>query len=178
MVYVGKSSKKEKVKRAIQAIQSENLSYCWEDQTMIWFFWTRLESMLFSKIQLGKADDHDPVMHGIKKLLSYDQTGGWAVLARGSTLVVNGYSNTMLPTLNEYEIWKEHVPTQGYDLAFKDHHDKLQGIDHQCRRFEFSTTAGRIPEQMKCPDCERLMEKLGTFRCCHDNSSHVPSIYQ
>lgn len=55
MAYVGKSSKRDKVQRAIATITAENLSYCWDDMTTIWFFWTRLESMLFSKIQLGKV---------------------------------------------------------------------------------------------------------------------------
>ena len=61
MVYVGKSNKKEQVRRVINTITQENLSYTWQD-LMVWFFWTRLESMLFSKIQLGKADDNDPMM--------------------------------------------------------------------------------------------------------------------
>ena len=61
MVYVGKSNKKEQVRRVINTITQENLSYTWQD-LMVWFFWTRLKSMLFSKIQLGKADDNDPMM--------------------------------------------------------------------------------------------------------------------
>lgn len=56
MIYVGKSNKREKVRRAIATIMVEKLSYCWQDLTTIWFFWTRLESMFFSKIQLGKVD--------------------------------------------------------------------------------------------------------------------------
>ncbi|XP_031380311.1 protein SIEVE ELEMENT OCCLUSION B-like [Punica granatum] len=172
MVYVGKSDKREQVRRTVTAITVEKLSYCWEDLAMIWFFWTRLESMLFSKIQLGKADDHDIVMQEIKRLLSYDKSGGWAVLAKGSSVVVNGHATTMLPTLVEYDLWKEHVPNKGYDLAFKDHHDKLHGIAYPCCRFEFPSAAGRIPEWMKCPECQRLMDKLTTFLCCHDDAKH------
>ncbi|KAJ6421064.1 hypothetical protein OIU84_028440 [Salix udensis] len=50
MVYVGKSSKREKIRLAIEKITEEKLSYACQDLTMIWFFWTRLESMFFSKI--------------------------------------------------------------------------------------------------------------------------------
>lgn len=180
MVYIGKSTKREQVRRAIATITVEKLSYCWEDLTMVWFFWTRLESMLLSKIQLGKADDHDIIMQEIKKLLSYDKAGGWAVLANGSSVVVNGHGATVLPALLEYDLWKEHVPVKGYDLAFKDHHDKLHEIARPCCRFEFPSTGGRIPDRMKCPECQRLMEKLTTFLCCHDDAHHgtMTNIYE
>ena len=99
MAYVGKSTKKElvrreQIRRVIATITVEKLSYFWQDLTMIWFFWTRLESMLFSKIQLGTIDDHDPMMLEIKKLLSYDKEGGWAVLSKGSTIISNGHGNS------------------------------------------------------------------------------------
>ncbi|KAJ8749931.1 hypothetical protein K2173_013846 [Erythroxylum novogranatense] len=160
MVYVGKSSKREQVRRVITTITVEKLSYYWQDLTMTWFFWTRLEGMLFSKIQLGKADDHDVVMQEIKKLLSYDKEGGWAVLSKGSDIVVNGHGTTILPTLVEYDTWKEHISEKGFDASFRDHHDKLHGIAHPCCRFEFPITAGRIPETMSCPECQRGMERL------------------
>ncbi|XP_038707312.1 protein SIEVE ELEMENT OCCLUSION B-like, partial [Tripterygium wilfordii] len=79
MVYVGKSCERESVRKVISTITKEKLSYCWQDMTMIWFFWTRLESMLFSKMQLGNADDHDPIVQGIKKLLKYDKESFWAM---------------------------------------------------------------------------------------------------
>ncbi|KAJ9152817.1 hypothetical protein P3X46_026336 [Hevea brasiliensis] len=168
MVYVGKSSKRDKVQRVIATITVEKLSYVWQDLTMIWFFWTRLESMLFSKIQLGKIDEYDPMMQEIKKLLSYDKEGGWAVLSKGPDVVVNGHSTTVLPTILEYDVWKEHIPVKGFDLSFKEHHDKLHGVAHPCCRFEFPSTAGRIPERLKCPECQRSMEKYITFLCCHE----------
>ncbi|KAF2316543.1 hypothetical protein GH714_041884 [Hevea brasiliensis] len=127
-----------------------------------------LESMLFSKIQLGKIDEYDPMMQEIKKLLSYDKEGGWAVLSKGPDVVVNGHSTTVLPTILEYDVWKEHIPVKGFDLSFKEHHDKLHGVAHPCCRFEFPSTAGRIPERLKCPECQRSMEKYITFLCCHE----------
>ncbi|TXG49923.1 hypothetical protein EZV62_025798 [Acer yangbiense] len=170
MVYVGKSSKREQVRRVVAAITVEKLSYYWEDLTMVWFFWTRLESMLFSKIQLGRADDMDPMIQEIKKLISYDRDGGWALLSKGSQIVVNGHGTTVLPALLEYDMWKDHVLTKGFDKSLKDHHDKLYSIAHPCCRFEFSTHGGRIPESMKCPECQRVMEKFTTFCCCHDDN--------
>ncbi|XP_056169900.1 protein SIEVE ELEMENT OCCLUSION B-like isoform X3 [Syzygium oleosum] len=176
MVYVGKSGKREQLRRVIETINLEKLSYTWQDLTMVWYFWTRLESMFFSKIQLGKTDEYDPVMQQIKRLLSFDKTGGWAVLGRGSSIMVSGHGTTVLPALLEYDAWKVHVATKGYDVALKEHHDKIQDVTHPCCRFEFQSTTGRIPESMRCPECKRLMEKLTTFVCCHDEV--VPSIYE
>ncbi|KAJ6775845.1 PROTEIN SIEVE ELEMENT OCCLUSION B-LIKE [Salix koriyanagi] len=174
MVYVGKSSKRDKIQRVMDIIVAEKLSYMWPDLTMIWFFWTRLESMLYSKIQLGKLDDHDPMMHEIKKLLSYDREGGWAVLSNGSNVVINGHSTTVLQALIEYDLWKDQVPDKGFDLAFHDHHLKLHDITHPCCRFDFPMTTGRIPHTMKCPECNRTMEKFSTFLCCHDET--IPDV--
>lgn len=173
MVYVGKSTKREQVRRVMATIAVEKLGHFWEDLTMVWFFWTRLESMLFSKIQLGRADDHhDLTMQQIKKLLSYDRDGGWALLSKGSQVLVNGHGTTVLPTLLEYDIWKEQVLIKGFDDSFIDHHQKIHGAAHPCCRFEFSSHSGRIPPSMTCPECHRFMEKFTTFCCCHDD--HVP----
>uniref|UniRef100_A0A5B6ZZS7 Protein SIEVE ELEMENT OCCLUSION B-like n=1 Tax=Davidia involucrata TaxID=16924 RepID=A0A5B6ZZS7_DAVIN len=173
MIYVGKSNKKELVRKVIASIMVEKLGYCWQDQNLIWFFWTRLESMFFSKIQLGRDDDRDPMMQEIKKLLSHDKgSGGWAVLSKGSSVLINGHGTTVLPALLEYDtIWKEHVPVKGFDTALIDHHGMLHGAALPCCRFEFPTTAGRIPEKLKCPECLRLMEKYTTFLCCHDENA-------
>ncbi|KAL1824655.1 hypothetical protein ACET3Z_011433 [Daucus carota] len=172
MAYVGKSTKREMVRRAMSTITVEKLSYCWQDPTMIWFFWARMESMLFSKIQVKKTDDHlDPLMQEIKKLLSYDKSGSWAMLCKGSYIVTSGHAQTVLSAFLEFDSWKEFVPLRGFDVSFKEYHDKLHVANPPCCRFEFLTTAGRIPDGMTCPECLQHMEKYSTFLCCHDESS-------
>ncbi|KAJ0551076.1 putative sieve element occlusion [Helianthus annuus] len=170
MAYVGKSKKKENVRRAIATINVEKLSYCWQDTALIWFFWTRLESMLFSKIQLKRADDQDLIMLQIKKLLSYDKDGSWALLCKGSQILTNGHGSTMLQTPVDFERWKPDIPSIGFDSSFKQYHDKLHVEANNCCRFEFPIAAGRIPEGMRCPECHRLMEKHIAFSCCHDQT--------
>ncbi|KAK2991057.1 hypothetical protein RJ640_017212 [Escallonia rubra] len=114
MVYVGKSldSGSEKVKEIIQIINMEKLSSCWPDMEIIWFFWTRVESMLLSKIQLEKRDDEDPVLQELKKILDYGKNDvGWAILAKGSTLMESSDS------------WKQQAPPKA-DVALKNYVDK------------------------------------------------------
>ena len=57
------------------------------------------------------------MMQEVKKLLSYDKSGCWAVLSKGPDVVVNGHSTTMLPTLDDYDMWKEHVTEKGFDRS-------------------------------------------------------------
>ncbi|KAG5099179.1 hypothetical protein JHK82_044231 [Glycine max] len=170
MVYVGKSNKREQVQKIIDTIIRDKLNtQYWSEQSMIWFFWTRLQSMLFSKLQLKQTDDDDHVMQEIKKLLSYDKQGGWIVLARGSHIVVNGHATTGLQTLVEYDaVWKELADRDGFEPAFKNHYDMVHSIVSPCCRFEFSHSMGRIPERLTCPECRRNMHVLTTFQCCHD----------
>ena len=171
LVYVGKSNKREQVRKCIASIMAEDLSYCWQDLTMVWFFWTRLESMLFSKIQLGRSDDEDPMLREIKKLLSYDKEGGWAVLSKGSFVFVNGHSSTVLTTFTDFNKWKDDVPPKGFEIACMDYHNMLHSDSQPCCRFEFPSEIGRIPDRIKCPECLKIMEKYITFGCCHDENA-------
>ncbi|XP_065878978.1 protein SIEVE ELEMENT OCCLUSION B-like [Euphorbia lathyris] len=172
MVYVGvgvgNSTKRAKVEQVISAITVERLSYVWHDMTMTWFFWTRLESMFLSKIQLGKNHHDDPLMQEIKKLLSYDKEGGgWALLGRGSNVVANGHSTTVLQTLLDHHIWKQDVTVKGFDISFKEYHDKLHQTYHHCCQFDFPTTSSATtPHRFICPHCARAMDKFITFSCC------------
>ncbi|KAK1440917.1 hypothetical protein QVD17_06751 [Tagetes erecta] len=161
MCYVGKSRQRENVRRAINTINIEKLSYCWQDLTLVWFFW----------IQLKHADDQDLVMLQIKKLLSYDKDGSWGLLCHGSQILTNGHGSTMLQTCLEFDIWKEHIHSKGFAFSFKNYHDKLHGATNNCSRFEFSIVEGSIPEGMRCPECHRSMEKHIAFICCHDQTS-------
>lgn len=72
MAYVGKSNAKERVRKTIAVIAQEKLSYCWEVPTLFWYFWTRLESMLYSKLQHGKTIENDQIMQEVMTILSYD----------------------------------------------------------------------------------------------------------
>ncbi|XP_071711702.1 protein SIEVE ELEMENT OCCLUSION B-like [Rutidosis leptorrhynchoides] len=171
IIYVGKSKKKEKVRKTISTISIEKLSYFWQQSTLMWFFWARLESMLYSKIQLNKADDHqDIMMQQIKKLLSYDKDGSWALLSKGSKILTNGHGTTMMQAQVDFDLWKEDISSKGFDVAFTEYHDKLHVAANNCCRFEFAIGAGRIPESMTCPECHRSMEKYISFSCCHDQT--------
>ncbi|KAK1440910.1 hypothetical protein QVD17_06743 [Tagetes erecta] len=145
MCYVGKSRQRENVRRAINTINIEKLSYYWQDLTMI------------------------------KKLLSYDKDGSWGLLCHGSQILTIGHGSTMLQTVIDFDFWKEHILLRGFDFSLKIYHDKLHGSTNNCSRFDFPIVEGSIPEGMRCPECYRSMEKHIAFICCHDQTSLADS---
>lgn len=169
LVYVGKSNPKERVRKNIAAITTEKLSHCWQDLTSIWFFWVRLESMWYSKMQHGRTVENDTIMQEIMTMLSFDGSDqGWAVISRGSGLdMAKAKGETILTALTEYDAWKEHVEPKGFVPALTDHLHQLH-TPHHCNRLILPGTSGSIPEMLVCAECGRPMEKYIMYRCCTD----------
>ncbi|KAK2997849.1 hypothetical protein RJ639_026040 [Escallonia herrerae] len=85
IVYLGKSISKDKMIRINATIEEEALSSSLLDLTSIWYFWARLESMVYSKMQHGKTVENDLIMHEAMTILSFDNSdGGWALFSSGS----------------------------------------------------------------------------------------------
>lgn len=172
MMYVGKSNKREVVRKMCAAIVSEGMSNCWQDPPTVWFFWKRIESMLFSKLELKKADDHsDVVIQEIKKLLSYDKIpGGWALLSKGSEIVLHGQLSAVITALTRYEReapqWKNEIPRKTFSEAFNHEVSSIHIKELPCCRFEFPAVAD--PVGLLCPECHKAMEKHTSFTCCHE----------
>ncbi|XP_010694662.2 protein SIEVE ELEMENT OCCLUSION B [Beta vulgaris subsp. vulgaris] len=171
MVYVGRSHNKELVRKVGEAIMVEQLSHCWQDPTQVWYFWTRIESMIFSKIQLGRVHDHgDVILQEIQRIHSHDKShGGWAILAKGSTIMVHGQGKLVLFTLQELELWKEKALNDGFEVGYGNHYRELHRKEFPCHRIEFPATI-RVPQSMLCPDCRRHMKNFNSFICCHEDA--------
>ncbi|KAL4643403.1 hypothetical protein ACB092_02G089500 [Castanea dentata] len=136
-----------------------------DDHSILGHFWNRIDSFFFSKTQ--RKSEPDPVTHEIQKLLSYKNESGWAVLSKGSRVVVSGHGTSFLKVLEEFEKWKEYVRQIGFEVCFKEYHDKLLHTTRRCCRVDIPITTGKIPEHMKCPECPRVMEAYISFKCCH-----------
>ncbi|XP_059447775.1 protein SIEVE ELEMENT OCCLUSION B-like [Corylus avellana] len=132
-------------------------------------FWTGIESMFISKTH--RKTEIDSTTLEIQKLLSYKNESGWAVLTKGSNVVLSGHGTTMSNVVQEVDKWKGFVHDKGFEFTFKDHHNKLLRTVHICCCIEISNTSGRILQNMKCPDCSRIMETYISFKCCHSDGS-------
>ena len=139
-----------------------------DDHSILGHFWNRIDSFFFSKTQ--KKNEPDPVTQEIQKLLSYKNESGWAVLSKGSRVVVSGHGTSFLKVLEEFDKWKESVRQKGFEICFKEYHEKL--IIHtarRCCRVDIPFTPEKNPQQMTCPEagCSRVMETYISHKCCH-----------
>jgi hypothetical protein len=72
--------------------------------------------------------------------------------------------------VEEFDKWKEFVREKNLELPFIENYNTVvQSTPHTCFHIEIPNTIGRIPENMKCPDCPRILEPYISFRCCHDD---------
>lgn len=170
MVYVGTSTKSpQELGPLINNIRNQRLSNCWEEE-MMWFFWTRVESMLLSKIQVEAKDEQDPVMQELEKLLMYDRMGTWALFSKGSEVMLTGRVPALIHLLQKFDEWKGNVGHSDFLIELKEQYNRLPAADdHPCCQLEFDHTTGKTPVSMICPECHRSMEELAVFTCCHDH---------
>ncbi|XP_043726165.1 protein SIEVE ELEMENT OCCLUSION B-like [Telopea speciosissima] len=170
MVYVGKSNPRDKVRRNIQVITNEKLSSCWPDLTSIWFFWIRLESMWYSKMQHGKTIENDRIMQEIVTMLTFDGSEqGWALISKGSGIgnMAKAKGEMILTCFQLYDKWKDLIDSKGFMQAVNDQLQE-QHTPHHCSRLILPGTVGQIPEMVVCAECGRPMEKFLMYRCCTD----------
>lgn len=169
MLYVGKRNPKERVRKNSSIIQVENLSHVVQDQTLIWFFWERLESMWHSRTQQDIPGETDPILQEIVTILSYDGSDqGWAVFSRGLAEMTRGKGDLVVQVMKGFDRWRNEVsdittfvPT--LDRQLRDLHSP-----HHCTRLILPGTTGHIPERVVCAECSRPMEKFIMYRCCID----------
>lgn len=168
MVYVGKNNTKERVRKINSQITQENLSHCWSDPTYVWYFWTRVESMLYSKMQNRKTAQDDKIMQEVMTILSFDGSDqGWAIISRGSAEMARAKGETMSKSLTEFTNWEEDAKEKGFVPALNDYLRHLH-TPHHCNRLILPGIAGGIPELVVCAECGRPMEKYFMYRCCTD----------
>ncbi|MED6217821.1 hypothetical protein PIB30_021115 [Stylosanthes scabra] len=166
MVYVGKSNAKERMQKMIHTFATRKFSYYWPNVTSIWFFWARLESMLYSKLQHGRTVENDQIMSEVMTVLSFDGSDqGWAIFCRGASEMARAKGDTALTSLLEFDKWRENIDKHGLVQALKDYLDQLH-TPHHCNRLILPGSTGGIPQKVVCAECGRQMEKYFMYRCC------------
>ncbi|KAL6351613.1 hypothetical protein AAG906_040967 [Vitis piasezkii] len=168
MLYVGKSNPREKIQKINAIISTDNLSHTLPDLHLVWFFWVRLESMWYSKMQHGKTVESDPIMQEIVSMLSFDGSDqGWVVFSKGSGEMTKAKGENIVRCLSDYDVWKNNVSSKGFLGALNDYLREIH-TPHHCNRLILPGTTGSIPERVVCAECGRPMEKFVMYRCCTD----------
>lgn len=138
-----------------------------EDKGLINRFWSGIESLFVTKAH--KTVD-DAVTREVQKMLSYKNETGWALLSKGSAVVVSGHGTTILKTVAEFEKWKEIVIKKGFEFSFREYHEGIVRVTHRCSHLQIPNVAGKLPETIKCPECPRTMEIFISYKCCHNEN--------
>lgn len=168
MLYVGKSNPREKVRKINAIISQDRLSHALPDPHLVWFFWVRLESMWYSKVQNGKNVENDQIMQEIVTMLSFDSSDqGWAVFGKGSTDMIKAKGEDIQKCLSDYDVWKYNVLSKGFLVAMSDYLRSIH-TPHHCNRLILPGAAANISERVVCAECGRPMEKFVMYRCCTD----------
>ena len=135
MVYVGKSNPGEDARKINGIIENEKLSHKFEDLTLMWFFWARLESMWHSKVQRERTVADDSIMQEIMTMLIFDGSDqGWAVISKGSDEMAKAKGEILLKSFVEFDSWKQSAEEKGFLPALIDHLNQLcyQDIGESC----------------------------------------------
>lgn len=159
LVYLGEGKKKGKgltrnqLGRDILVIQSESQ----------WQFWSRLESILYAKIRLGRKDE---VMQEALKVVGYGGNGeAWAMFSMGQGAMVTTSGKTALNIMEHYQIWKSDMIGVRFLEGIKKYKELIIRDVHSCINLHLPVM-GQIPGIMICPECSKVMDVFYTYRCC------------
>ncbi|XP_054794691.1 protein SIEVE ELEMENT OCCLUSION B-like [Prosopis cineraria] len=139
-----------------------------ENKNIFSSFWSGIESLFVTKVHKTVDDD---VTKEVQKMLSYKNETGWALMSKGSEVILTGHGTTILKTVAEYEKWKEFIVSKGFEWSFKEYHDKAANVPHRCSHLEIPNVAGKMPERIRCPECPKTMEIFITYKCCHEEAT-------
>lgn len=144
----------------------------WEDDLRILgCFWNKVESLfLFNYEKLKRVPN--PVTKEIQKLLSYKNEKAWAVLCKGSRVVLMGHWEIIDKVVDDFNKWKPSVRERGFEYSIKEHHVNINGeVPNPCCRVDISMVAGHdVPNDLTCPYCFESMETYTSFNCSHSTS--------
>uniref|UniRef100_A0A7N0URP8 Protein SIEVE ELEMENT OCCLUSION B-like n=1 Tax=Kalanchoe fedtschenkoi TaxID=63787 RepID=A0A7N0URP8_KALFE len=178
LMYVGKSSKGDRTKssKIENAIRMEKLSFVLDNKLQCWLFWTRLRSMLISKMSHQRGlESEDWTTRQLKWLLGYETEKSWAVLGDGE--VTHGLGSTVLQVLTMCDKTRISEADSFIDM-FRSLKKKVLESERVCCQVEFPIPSMWMPDMMRCPDpgCKlEMMDERIVFQCCHPSPSRTPT---
>ncbi|MBA0665780.1 hypothetical protein Goklo_002257 [Gossypium klotzschianum] len=149
----GKGLTRNQLGRDVLVIQSESQ----------WQFWSRLESILYAKIRLGKKDE---VMQEALKVVGYGGNGEeWAMFSMGEGAMVTTSGKTALTIMEDYQMWRSDMIGVRFLEGIKKYKELITRDVHSCINLHLPVM-GQIPGIMICPECSKVMDVFYTYRCC------------
>ncbi|XVE90554.1 hypothetical protein DITRI_Ditri20bG0087000 [Diplodiscus trichospermus] len=160
LVYVGKNKgrriERKELSGDVEVIESE----------LQWQFWTRLESILYTKIRHGKTLS-EQVLQEAKKVVGYGCKGeAWAMFSIGKDAMVTTNGEMALTIMSNYDNWIQ-AKTGVHFLSGLENYRSVIGRDvHGRIEVHLPDLGDQIPGIMICPECSKVMKIFYTYRCC------------
>ncbi|KAK9734020.1 hypothetical protein RND81_04G109100 [Saponaria officinalis] len=170
LVYIGKPNAKLAVDKIIKTIVSEKIAHTLPNVTTVTYFWTRLESMLYTRTQYShKNVDNDKIINQVMAVLGFgSRHEGWASIGKpGTTQIVQGKGDHIVASISKSE-FAAHSKDHGFVGAITKFIGTYQGnCGFHCNRVEFPSVPGAgVPSRVTCTDCQRPMDKYILYKCC------------
>ncbi|KAF8016542.1 hypothetical protein BT93_H1915 [Corymbia citriodora subsp. variegata] len=130
-------------------------------------FLTRLENCISSKMQ-ATSNIYDSLTQELLELYTtYKKHGGFGIIARGSSVVVNARLTDFALVLSQHQTWIKRVTqTQAFEAVFEEHYKQVI-VKPRCHGFYIPNMVGNMPKSIKCIVCSQYMKTAVTFECCH-----------
>ncbi|XP_057787941.1 protein SIEVE ELEMENT OCCLUSION B-like [Salvia miltiorrhiza] len=174
MVYVGKNTTKERIKKLTEILGGRSL--IWENPAFTWYFWTRIQSMMYSKIHHGAKvattkESGDYILVEVLNMLTLGGSdSGWGMISQGGGVgpekIARAKGDMIVKALAEYKTWSVEVKQKGFVGALNAYLAGRHTKEH-CNRL-ILPGIDDIPEMVVCTECHRPMEKYIMYRCCNE----------
>ncbi|KAF8016421.1 hypothetical protein BT93_H1818 [Corymbia citriodora subsp. variegata] len=130
-------------------------------------FLTRLENCISSKMQ-ATSNIYDSLTQELLELYTtYKKHGGFGIIARGSSVVVNTRLTDFAQVLSQHQTLIRRVTrTETFEAVFEEHYKQVI-VKPRCHGFYIPNMVGNMPKSIKCIVCSQYMKTAVTFDCCH-----------
>ncbi|XP_028762366.1 protein SIEVE ELEMENT OCCLUSION B-like [Neltuma alba] len=166
------------IKQADAIIEHFNLSKL--DETSASNFRNKITNSMLSRVQT-KNSKQDTILKDLKTLMSYKNERTWALLSKGSNVLVIGFDPLVTSVLEDFDEWRVNVPVlQGFDTAFmKYYSEKKASVPPPCLHFQMSNIRSGVPFTITCPEpsCKKKIMEVenASYKCCHGIHYHHAS---
>ncbi|GMY20495.1 protein SIEVE ELEMENT OCCLUSION B-like [Fagus crenata] len=145
-----------------------------QDDNFLKRFWSKIKNLFISMTHRVTRTD-SMMLKNIQKLSSYEEKKEWAVLTKGSSVIIIG-GEIILKVMKEFHQWKNRLDNEDFPSVFSDWYTKLERDDHYpiCYHINVPYNSGKISEIMNCSGCGRIMETYIGFKCCHVDGAAKP----
>ncbi|KAF8016423.1 hypothetical protein BT93_H1820 [Corymbia citriodora subsp. variegata] len=130
-------------------------------------FLTRLENCISSKIEANSDISDSLTQEMLELYTNCKKEGGFAIVARGSSVVINARLADFATVLSQHQTWIKRVTqTQAFEAVFQEHYDQVI-LKRRCHHFYIPNMVDHAPKRRKCSGCSRDMKTAVAYECCH-----------